>query len=155
MDLILMCLLHLCVHNTSTVFESRGRFPMKTTKSLGFRVRSYLRYLPRPYECNRDKQIWPHTRSVPFPVLSHAGSAPFVKEQLPTAWNIQNSLFSGLWPLRVHSYRDKSCRTKNNICLVGALQEHCDLTMWTAARMKDPDTKKFAIINHTPHSSCL
>lgn len=31
----------------------------------------------------------------------------------------------------------KSCTIENNICFVGSLQEHCDLTYLTAARTKD------------------
>ena len=34
------------------------------------------------------------------------------KKKLSTAWNKQDSLFSGLWPLRVHSYRDKKFQNK-------------------------------------------
>ena len=39
----------------------------------------------------------------------------------------------------------KSCRTENNIFVVGGLQEHCNLNR---VRQKS-DTKKFAKTNHT------
>ena len=45
----------------------------------------------------------------------------------------------------LHSYRGKkNCRTENNICLIGGLQEYCDRPTWTAQRTKESCTKKFA-----------
>ena len=36
----------------------------------------------------------------------------FCKIMLPIAWNIQDSLFSRIWSLKVHSYRDKKFKTE-------------------------------------------
>ena len=83
-------------------------------------------------------------------MLSQVGSLFFWgKKKLPIAWNKQDSLFSGLWPLRVHSYRDKKFQNKewHLFCwrCIGTLW-----SMWIATRTKDSDTKKFLTINHAP-----
>ena len=73
---------------------------------------------------------------------------------LPIAWNIQSIpffkflIFNGT--TLFHLYRDKKCRTENNICLVWGLKEYNGLwTYWTTARTKDSYTKKSVINSHT------
>lgn len=49
-----------------------------------------------------------------------------------------------------HSFGIKSCRTENNVCLVGGLQELHDQSSWTAAITKDSDTKNLEQLIMSP-----
>ena len=85
---------------------------------------------------------------------------------LPRAWNVLYSAFSRLClpgltfkGIRLFIYIEiNSCRTKNNICLVGGLQEHGDQTFVDSYKNKGFShplqglacTKKSATTNHTP-----
>ena len=42
-----------------------------------------------------------------------------------------------------------SCRTENNLCVVGGIQEHYDLTQANSCKTKDSHTEPGAT-NHTP-----
>ena len=53
------------------------------------------------YICNRGEQIWLYIRSVSFTLTSVFCCFCFHLLMLPIAWNIQESPFSRLWPLRV------------------------------------------------------
>ena len=75
-------------------------------------------------------------------MLSHAGSAPSVEE---FAYNLK---YTGL------ADHDLTW-TENNICLVGALQVHHDMTYVDSCKNKKTNTKKFATTNHAPPSTCL
>ena len=76
-----------------------------------------------PYEIViREEQIWLHIRSFSCTltlvlcglclVMLACLVCTLCKRMLPIAWNIQDSLFSGLWLLRVHSYRDKKLQKR-------------------------------------------
>ena len=73
---------------------------------------------------------------------------------LPIAWNIQDSPFSRLWPLKVQHFsihrETISCRTENTICLVDGLQEHPDLT--SVNRCKNKGFWHQEVCNNQPHS---
>ena len=73
----------------------------------------------------------------------------FCKRMLSLAWNIEESLFSGLWPLRV---RSKSCRKKNNICWRFTGTSWPDLH---DIRTKDSNTKKLVTTDQVPPFPCL
>ena len=66
---------------------------------------------------------------------------------LPIAWNIYDTPFSVLWPLRSTHTEIKSCRTKNNFLLEVYRK-------WAAARTKDSYTKKSVTTNPAPASPC-
>ena len=104
-------------------------------------------------------------------MLSHAGSAALSKRMLPVAWNVHDSLVLKALPSRLdlktsntfYSYRDKSCRTENNICLVQGLQEYCDQTYLDSCKNKvllHPlwglvGANKFATTNHNLSPLCI
>ena len=81
-------------------------------------------------------------------MFTHVGSAPFVKDSClqPEIYRIAYSQGSDRQePIHIET---KSCRTENNICLVGALQEQHDLTYVDKCKNKGLNTKKLAAINH-------
>ena len=63
--------------------------------------------------------------------------------KLPIAWNTQDSPFSRIWLLRNHidffstHIEIKSCRTEDNICLAGGLQEQQVLTYVNSSKNKE------------------
>lgn len=76
--------------------------------------------------CNGEEQIWLYIKSVSFTLRVVLLSLQF--KNVAYSLNIQDSPFSKLWPFPLVKRWEKSCRTGNNICLFGGLQEHCDLT---------------------------
>ena len=80
----------------------------------------------------------------------------FELRMLPTAWNIQDSPFLKLWPLRVSHFsihiEIKSCRIENNIWVVEVYRNIMTWPTRTAARTKDSYTKRLATTCHAcPH----
>ena len=51
--------------------------------------------------CNREEQIWLHVGSVSFTLTFVFYCFGYKLRMLPTAWNMQDSPFSRLWPLKV------------------------------------------------------
>ena len=83
-------------------------------------------------------------------MFTHVGSAPFVKDSFlqPEIYRIAYSQGSDRQePIHIET---KSCRTENNICLVGGLQEQHDLTYVDKCKNKGLNTKKLAATNHAP-----
>ena len=83
-------------------------------------------------------------------MFTHVGSAPFVKDSClqPEIYRIAYSQGSDLQePIHIET---KSCRTENNIGLVGGLQEQHDLTYVHQCKNKGSNTEKLAATNHAP-----
>ena len=83
-------------------------------------------------------------------MFTHVDCAPFVKDSRlqPEKYRIAYSQGSDLQePIHIET---KSCRTENNICLVGGLQEQHDLTYMDKCQNKGSNTKKLAATNHAP-----
>ena len=117
-----------------------------------------------PAELQMEEQIWLHVRSVPFtltfvlcclPCLAMLALHLLQKNVACSLKHTRQPIFKALTFKGItffHSTRDKSCRTENNMSLVGGLREHPDLTQWTVARTKDSSTKKFVTTNTVPPS---
>ena len=102
-------------------------------------------------ECNREEQIWLHIRSVSFTLTFIFYCFCFELRMLPITWDIQESPFSRLWPLRAYHFsihrEIKSCRIEQHLTC-WRNRNIMNRSTWTGARTKDSCPKKFATNNH-------
>ena len=104
--------------------------------------------------CNREEQIWLHTRSASFTLTIEFYCFYFELRILPIAWNIQDGPVSRFWPLRHDTFpftEIKSCSTENNNCAGGGLQEHHDLAY--VASCKSNGFRHQEVCNNQPWPS--
>ena len=75
-------------------------------------------------------------------------SCTFSKRMSPIAWNTQDSLFSGLWYLRVHIYTDKKFQNREKHLSCWRFTGTQWQPTWTPARTKYSFIKKLATNNY-------
>ena len=98
-------------HNIPGLSSTRPPGPCPSPSRVKFSSRSVAQPLtyktqslsPDLLLCSRKEQIWLHTEPISF-TLTLVFYCPCLKlRELPIAWNIWESPFSRLWPLRGHS----------------------------------------------------
>ena len=97
--------------------------------------------------CNREGEIWLHIRSVPSPVLSHAGSGPFVKGSCLLE-HIGCPNLKALTLKAPFIYRQQAAEQRTlTFASSEVYRDSMTWPRWTAARRKDSNTEKFATSN--------